>query len=325
MFRTLLTALLITFLCASYSFGATVSKVKGSGVLIKNPEKKLSVGSYYYLVNSEGKKIGIVQIKKVQPGKSIGKLVKGKARPNLRLVKRKSSKKTTTSGASSKKKSKKSSAPPPERIAKKPKKSKKSKKSKSGFGKLFSGDKRMGVGFATGFSSNSSDVTFLNSSGQSIREDSYTGTSLSFELIFDYELLRKWYIRASLGQQNFETGDENNTQCVGNGGQTGAECIVDLTYINLDLWLHYYFTQNRFKIWAGAGIGLLLAPDGGTTTALNQDDIATTTFFQFGAGADISINDKLYIPVWAEYGLFPPSDTVDMRSISGYVGIAYRL
>ena len=314
----------VLFLFSSYTFGATVSKVKGKGVLIKNPSTQLKVGDLYYLITPDGKKTGIIRIKKAENGRSIGKLLKGKARPNLELLKRKTKSKKSSVARKKSRKKKKSSAPPPKRISKK---SKKSKKSKQGFmQRIFSGDKNKAVGLAAGFSSNSSDVTFVDSGGNQIRQDSYSGTSLSFELFFDYQLFNKLYLRASLGQQNFEAGDEENDQCIGSNGAVGAECIVDLSYINLDFWLHYYFMRGkRFEAWGGAGVGFLLSPDAGTTTALDPDDVATTAFFQFGAGGNFLINEKFYIPFWAEYGLYPSSDTVDMSSISVYAGIGYRL
>jgi len=312
----------LLFFFSSVSLAATVAKVKGTGILIKSPSETLKTGRLYFLVSPEGKKLGIVKIKKAEEGRAIGKLLKGKARPNLELVLRKSKSKAGNKSLAKRKKTKKSSAPPPKRISKKSNKKRKSKKG----GGFFSGDKSKSVGFSAGFNSNSSNVTFLDAAGNSAREDSYSGTSISYELFFDYQLMNKLHAKASLGMHNFEAGDDANSQCIGQDGSAGASCNVDLSYINLDIWLKYYFLQkDKFQIWGGAGVGVLLSPDAGTTTALNADDVATTAFIQAGAGADINITEKLYIPFWAEYGLFPSSDTVKMNQISGYVGLGYIL
>ena len=245
--KTILIAFLLSLFCVTYSYGATISKVKGTGVLIKSsPDEELTKGSLHYVVTPGGKKVGIVRIHKTTPKGSIGKLLKGKAKPNFELVERKSKKTNTAKN--------KDAAPPSKKSAKK------AKRSKKGFiGRILSGNKRKGLGLATGFNLNNSDVTFFNKNDEKIRQDPYSGNSLSFELIFDYELLRRWYIRASVGQHNFQAGDDSNHQCKSDGEDVA--CNIDLTYINFDLWGHYYFTQNQFKIWAGAGVGLLLSPD----------------------------------------------------------------
>ena len=302
---------LFSFFYTTYSFGATVLKVKGAKVLIENESSTLSVGDLYYLVTPEGKKIGIVRIQKTKSEKSLGKLLKGKARANLELVKREAKSKNTTTA-----KNEDFSTPSLKKASKKSKSKKKKKKGAKVLERMF-GNKNKGLGFAVGLNSNSSNITFPTADN---RKDSYSGTSLSYELIFDYQLIKKWYLRASLGQQNFES--EGNNECPTGGG---IKCIVDLSYINTDFWLHYYLTQNRFKMWIGAGLGILLSPSTGTTTALNPADVTTSTFYQVGMGANFSVNQKWYIPFWVEYGLFPSSDTVSMNSISGYLGIVYRL
>ena len=124
---------------------------------------------------------------------------------------------------------------------------------------------------------------------------------------------------------NFSAEDSENTQCVDQNNQPGAKCIVDLSYINIDVWARYFLTQSWHNVWLGAGLGILVSPQQNSTTALNTEDVATTTLMQVGGGADIRINEKLYLPIAAEYGLYPSSDTVDMNSISFYFGLGYRL
>lgn len=309
-FMVKILALLTMILFCGSTYAAQVLKIKGKAVLIDNDGSNPKPGELYYLMNINNKKIGIIKIMKTQPGKSIAKLLKGKAQKRAILMKRPSSKATKKSTANKKKKQK---APKLYSMSKRARK----KPSRS--------ESKMGVGFNIGYNSNSSEVSFLDQTGALSRVDSYTGTSISYELFFDYDLFKRFNLRGTLGMHNFSAEDSENTQCEDQDNQPGAKCIVDLSYINIDLWARYYITQSWHKIWLGAGLGILLSPSQNSTTALNTEDVATTTLMQVGGGADININKKLYLPITAEYGLYPSSDTVDMSSVSFYFGLGYRL
>jgi len=298
----------IVFSFALPSFAAQVLKVKGSAVLIDTAGDNLKMGSTYYLM-SGAKKKGIIRIIKLRPGQAIGKLLKGKALPNWVLKKRSKGKAKQVA------KKRKPKAPEPKSMySKKKRKKKPSDTSQS----------KLAIGFAIGMNQNSSQVTF---SGANPRVDEYSGSSSSFEILADYKLYTKFHLRGSLGMQNFNAGgDPTNNQCTDSQNQTGQICLVDLGYMNLDIWLRYQaFQYGRFDFWAGAGLGILFSPKYNSTTALNEDDLATTTFMQIGGGADIKLTERLYVPLWAEYGLYPSSDTVKMTAVSFYFGLSYRL
>ncbi len=288
---------------STLSFSAQVHKVKGKAVLVDTTGDDIQMGKTYYLI-SGGKKKGIIKVMKLRPGQALAKLLKGKALSGWTLRERRTSKR--------KKLVAKENAPAP---TLKPVKRYNRKKRKSYSKK----DNKLSIGFAFGYNSNSSDVDFV---GVTPRSDSYSGTSSSYELLADYHMYKKFYLRASLGMQNFNTEDSTNTQCGDNGNEV---CRVDLGYMNLDVWLRYYLNEGKYKFWGGAGLGILLSPSYNSTTALNEDDLPTTTLMQVGGGADLSISEKLYVPLWAEYGLYPSSDTVSMNSMSFYLGLAYRL
>ena len=291
-------------------FAAEVLKVKGDAILIDTAGDDIKMGSTYYLMAGDKKK-GIVKILKLRPGQALGKLLKGKALPNW-VLKKRTARKTVDKKVAKKRKPK---APAPKSIY-----SKKRRRNKRRRGT----ESKLAIGAAFGLNNNSSTVQFSNPE----RTDNYAGTSNSFELIADYNIYNKLYLRGSLGMQNFFAGgDEKNTQCVDpETGDIGLVCQIDLGYMNLDLWLRYQaFSFGRFDFWAGAGFGILFSPKYKTTTALKEEDLSTNTFMQVGAGADIKFTEKLYMPLWGEFGLFPSSDTVDMQSVSIYFGLAYRL
>lgn len=283
-------------------FSAQVLKVKGQAILIDTAGDDIRMGQTYYLI-SKKKKRGIIKIIKLRPGKALAKLLKGKALADWTLRKR-------TTGAK-----KPAPAPRSKQIVRK-------KKSTP----LSNTDDKLAIGFALGYNTNSSDVNFVEMPSTAARSDSYTGTSTSYEVLADYKIYKRFYLRGSLGIHNFNTEDSANTQCVSSDNISGAICKIDLGYMNLDIWLRYYLNQKTtYKFWAGAGLGILFSPSHNSTTALEKADLAATTLMQVGAGADIKISDQIYIPLWGEYGLYPSSDTVKMNSISVYFGLAYRL
>ena len=76
-------SILISLLLFSFSFSAhagKVMKVNGSKVYIMfDQEEPFTTNDYFILNNAEGKKLGLVQIKKFKGRKAIGLLKKGKA------------------------------------------------------------------------------------------------------------------------------------------------------------------------------------------------------------------------------------------------------
>jgi hypothetical protein len=322
---SLLTAIVFSFFLSTNSFAATatVAKVKGRLVLIKS-SKKMKVGQLYYMVTKSGKKTGIIRIMKSKPGKSIAKLLKGKAMPKLKLVKRKKGKSSKSVAKNRKRKASKRKSP--------------STGSSVSDLSLFSLQRLKNVGLMGGFNANSAEVDFNDEQGNGLRKDTYSGTSISFKLFFDYLFSDKLTFRAGVGQQKFEAGgDESNTNC-SNASGTTAVCQVDLSYISLDGWVQYYFLKKpKFNVWAGIGATGLFAPDGGETTALQvetteatetqaaSEGLGTSVLFSVGAGLDFNVTDRLFIPARANYSLYAPSDTVDFSAISGYLGLGYRL
>lgn len=297
------------------SFSAEVLKVKGAALLIDTAGDEIKVGQTYYLMTN-GKKKGIIKIVKLRPGQALAKLIKGKALPAWTLRKR-----STVTAA----KIKKPKAPKPglSKKSKSPKKRLSRRKKRNS--KPSSFRERLSFGGAIGLNQNSSDVSFPNDNPP--RNDSYSGSSTSFEALLDYKVNDKFSIRSSLGIQNFEaSGDSDNRNCLDSNGASGQVCVVDLSYMNLDIWARYHFYEmSRFNFWAGAGLGILFVPEFNSTTALDEEDLSTTTLLQVGGGADIKITDKVSVPVWGEYGLFPSSDTVDMSAVSFYFGLTYKL
>lgn len=301
MIRLLQALLLSLVLISSYAQSSTVSKVKGQAVLINTDGENLKVGAYYYLV-SGGKKKGIVKIAKIRPGQALAKLLKGAARPSWSLVERK-------------KITRQAKAPAPSAPTEtKPIYAKKRKKSSSPESKL-------AAGLVLGYGMNSSKISYANNPQKS----SLSGSSTSFGLLLDYKFKPRIGFHAELGMHNFFANDSADKRCVDSSGSLDV-CSVDLGYINLDLWAKYYFVKGRrYSLWLGGGAGILFSPQYNDTTAIKEADLATTTLIQAGVGLELMLGKSFFIPFWLEYGLYPPSDTVTMNSISAYAGFALKL
>ena len=79
------------------------------------------------------------------------------------------------------------------------------------------------------------------------------------------------------------------------------------------------------RYWGGAGASLVFPLSKGNTNAVQVDDVGSTMTFHVGGGLDYQLNDKYFIPVTAEYILFPPSDDVSSNMMMLKVGFGMRL
>lgn len=79
------------FLSNAVYAAAVVKRVSGKKVIILNKGKKLKRGQTYYLLSKSRRKKGIIEIKSVKRKRSIGKLIKGKARRGYKLKKKRKS------------------------------------------------------------------------------------------------------------------------------------------------------------------------------------------------------------------------------------------
>lgn len=85
-------ALIIAAVLALFqvSQAATITKVKGKKVMVNTEGDDISSGDKLFAVDSNGKKKAIIKITKVKGEKALGEVTKGKAAPNMALVKGKS-------------------------------------------------------------------------------------------------------------------------------------------------------------------------------------------------------------------------------------------
>lgn len=291
LFLTFFVSIIFSLNC----FGAAkISRIKGRNLLISLNGKNVKTGELYYLV-VDGKKKGIIRILKRRPGQALGRLLKGKAGKGWRLVRR-VPRKTKIVNVRRPKPRKKKIVP----------------------------EGRFGIGGIVGLSfQNNAEVSFSSPS----RVAQLEGSSNSFEILADYQIRGGFWLRSSIGLQEFSAEEDGALGCLENPADpfSAADCAIDLSYVNVDFWARYVFETGRFHPWIGGGIGFLLSPSFGDTNAINEEDVGTTTFFQVGAGFDFYATPKFYIPIWIEYGLYPDSETVSLNSLSVKAGFGIKL
>jgi outer membrane protein W len=168
----LASALLFTSLAAQ---AADVVKVKGKGVLVNLSGETAQVGDNYYLLNSSGKKIGIIRIVKMIKGdQAIAKLTAGQANPGMILQKRAAGGGTTAR-----------------------------RREKGGGGSAYLQSKSY-WGVLGGFSKNSMSVDLTNGANASM-----SGTGFSVFGMFDYMFFDRVWFRGSAGYEAFNVSGGN--------------------------------------------------------------------------------------------------------------------
>lgn len=275
-------------LLALPAWAARVAAVKGNKVLIQG--SGLTQGKLYYTVTN-GKKTGIVRVMKIRGNKAIGQVLKGRAAKGFSLTPRPTKKSSVA-------RKKKSSRP------------NYSYSRRSGITR----NKEVAIGGVLGMVQSAAEVNFTNGTSASL-----SGSAMSFKAMADYGLTPNIFLRGLAGTQPFEATESART-C------TGANCVMSINYLSVDLWGRYVFNPtSNFRFWGGAGIGLLFPLNTDSTNAVVKSDIGSTMVFQGGAGIDWYINEQFFIPLSIEYNLIPPSDDVTTSMISIRGGIGMRL
>lgn len=290
MMRNLVFAVLLLGLSPGL-FAAEVVKVKGKGVLIELRGDPAVTGDNFYVVSPDGKRRGMVKIKKVKGEKAIGTLTKGKAAPGytLEFKQQKSVGKATDS---------KMAAPSMDDGS--------TRGSRAYWGALF--------GFA--MDSMAVNVTSAPPANTNLGTVDMSGTGFSGKGLFDYELFSQIWFRGAAGVEMFNASGE--AKC---GPANNEACTAKLMYLSFDFIGRYVFGTGSFRPWVGGGLGLLF-PASKDATALDTASISTTNVMIITGGFDWFTSPSFYVPVSVEYGLLPKSDEVEASWIAIRAGFA---
>lgn len=293
---------ILFFICAllfsTSSFAGTVVKSKGKKIYIvfdKSEGGTFAKDDLFNITDAKGKRIGIVELKKVKGLKAVGVLRKGKAAKGngtlFRSISKKGKKMKTLGDAE---KSSDSLGSTDDNFSYKPETT------------------RFGLQF--GYSTASQEVVIKDASGTYVSDQS--GTSMSFKGIMDMPLLTTVSLYMGLGLDSFEVTE-------GTPAIPGGEAMsTEIKYFSGDAllkWTAYKSGGFRGYLLGGGG---LLHPMSKSSDAIDPGTITTLFVGEFGAGVEFTVLGYA-LPVDFIYYYFPSSDAVKTSIMAFRIGFYF--
>ncbi len=286
-------------------YGASVSRVKGKSVLIEDSFNETRKGQIYYgVVNS--KKKAIIKIVNKRKGEALGRILKGVGIPGAQLMLRKTVvqniKKTTTI-------TRRNDLVAPTRASYKV---------------------NYALGILAGANYNLGAIEYTENTTGNRVEGSLTGINENIKAFIDLNLTPRFSLRARMGWMPYYAEAEDTApRCLPD--QVGApsalfKCAVFIDYVGGDIAARLKLSVARAaQFWVGASVGIYHPINSEGTTALGNSVLETIMHFTAGAGVDIRLSERLFMPIEIDYELFPPSENVSLSSIGARMGFGLRL
>ncbi|MCC6137068.1 MAG: hypothetical protein IT287_00415 [Bdellovibrionaceae bacterium] len=286
---------LTLFLFCGSALAGNVVKSSGKKVYIvfdKSEGGTFAKDDLFNITDANGKKIGVVELKKVKGLKAIGLLRKGKALKGNGTLFRSVSKKS------------------------KMKKLDNSSKTASKLDTDDEYDTPAGVmrwGAQASYGSAKQDVL------QDTSTSAQSGSSLGLKAILDYPIFSGFSLHSGFGLEMFSVaGVGTNAQTA----LTNVDISTKITFVSIDALMKYTLTDTgsmRFHLLGGPGI---LHPMSKSSDSLDPDTISSLVVGEFGGGIEFKMGNTS-IPVDFIYYLFPAGETVKTSLISIKVGMYF--
>ncbi len=261
-----------------------VQQMKGNKVLITLTDVEAVVGTQLYIVNSENKKIGLIEVKQVKNGKAVAEILKGRGEVGASIQAK------VAPGATA------AAASPAEKN-----------------GPTTTGRKKIAIGVLGGMASS----TFSMSVGPITATTacptatcrtpaSLSGTSFNLKVFGDYDLTKTLTLRAATGLETISAkGSVASPLCSGDS----TSCNVAINYLALEGSGHYNYLTGKNRAWVGLGYSFLIGMSTSTTIPNLSTSGGTNQMILISTGADFALK-KGFIPVAFDYGIFPGSSDV---------------
>ncbi len=293
---TLSFSIICSFSC-SFSLAATVKTVKGQRVLIDLEGADTMMGDEYFLINpTSSKKSAIIRIRQVKSGKAIADVTKGQAAVGYTLQAKGSSRMSAEPTYSNQDPS---AAPTITPVAASSNYSNLLKDSWGLLGSYLMNTMDATIKFNTAFTTETTTAAM-------------TGTGFGVGGYYDYVLTNEIVAHVSAMYEQFIA------QGPGSSASTQAPCTSDcnakINYLSLYGVGKYYFSKDKYRYWAGGGMGYLQALSK-SSTALNESKISANQVVVVGGGADIQLDRRNYVPLSLEYNYFLASENVTANQI----------
>lgn len=291
---TRITSNLIILLALTLSVHVQAAKViqsKNDKVLIDLEGENASPNQNAVLINSENKRVAIVQILQVKNGKAIATVTKGQTQGNetVTLIVPKSA--DTSAAAPAETSS-------PNQVYR-------------------TNSKKMSV-LLSMMSNTMSTKQSDGGSPTPLTEDvGMKDSTFGITGAVDWPVSPVFILRGTLGYEPFKaSGTASSNKC---DNLSSTSCTADISYLSAGGYARYDFTKSRAQFWGGLG-GTLKFPISKTSTALKQDDIKMTMTYGLAGGIDFFLSNKTFVPVSIEQQFFLKSDTVSASIMMIRVG-----
>lgn len=289
------------------ALAASVTQVKGKKALLElSRAEDAQVGEEFFAVEISGKRRALLRIVQIKNGRALADIVKGKAQVGHEIVRK---------GARPI-----SQEVPPEE-AEEPGSSPVADAYERGQPR--SRDTGAGWGLIGEMLQMDLKVDFTAGTGSQQRNVSAAlkGSSFGVSGFYDYPISPALQIRGLAGVEQLKAaGTISTADC-----EASTNCTFNVSYLSLHGQAKYNFLRNStMKAWVNGGFGFLLALSK-SSTVVDTSSISTDQIYSFGAGADIKMGRKTFLPVSIEYGIFPPSETVKANILFLRVGYGWVL
>lgn len=267
---------------------ASVTQVKGNKLMIQLDGLEVSQGTEMYVLNEDGKKIGLVQVRQVKGDRALAEVTKGRAVPGAPMQVKGAPASTpsnlTPAGSAETTVSSKSHTPKGKHVG----------------------------GILAGYGMTNMTLTVQYNSGT--REDANLKDSgFSLKGFYDYPVSPAFTIRLASGLEMFSAKGTTTATICESG--TSKSCEVSFNYLAMEGSAHYNITQGSFKTWVGLGYSFLYAVSKKNNIPNLSSDNATNQMILVSGGADIWTSRTSFFPVVIEYGTFPGSSNVKADGI----------
>jgi len=253
-------------------------------------DQNVQVGDKLFLINSDQKKVALVQITKIAADqkKALAQVLKGKASVGLtaQMVTNTSSSKGAGEAASA---------------------------NQSWFGKDI---RKLSYGGVVGLSMNTLKTKIAQYSNSTPESATLSGMGYNLKGVVDYRVLPQWTLSAMSGLDQFTTkGSITNSYC-DNGAS--KNCSVEILYLTAEAYLKYNYMAD--KAWVGLGYGLLLPMSSSLNIpSLSKPGLQNTVFLS--TGYNLKLSPQLIMPFNLHYGLDLVDASVETTSIYIQTGI----
>ncbi len=276
-------------LSPALALAASVSQVKGNKMMIQLDGLQVAQGSELYLLNADGKKVGLVAVRQVKGDRALAELTKGRAEAGMSVQ----MKGAASSGSAASHTADTSSSDSGKSARQAPRKG-----------------KHVG-GVLAGYSMTNMSLTVQRTSGGTKEDITMKDSGFSLKGFYDYDVSPTFTIRFASGLESFAAkGTLQNALCDGS-----TACEVNFNYLAFEASGHYNLTQGTFKSWVGLGYSFLLAASKKNNIPNLSSDNSTNQMILISGGADYWMSKNSFIPVVLEYGMFPGSTNVKADGI----------